>query len=177
MSRLVLLLSSLLALLAACTPKPSPGAASEPPAVVMQGVRLRSYDGSTLTLTGQAERATYHRSGDLSATQATLHSLDKGQQPGKPGVTTVSARLMEGNLGSRQMVASGDVVLRTASGTVAYTPRVTYDGVNQSAKGNEGVRIEGPDYGLTAKTFSLSLPDDRFTFEGSVETVLGAARD
>jgi len=176
-SRPVLLLSSLLALLAACTPKPSPGAASEPPAVVMQGVRLRSYDGSTLTMTGQAERATYHRSGDLAAIQATLHSLDKGQQPGQPGGTTVSARLMEGNLGSRQMVASGDVVLRTASGTVAYTPRVTYDGVNQSAKGNEGVRIEGPDHGLTAKTFSLSLPEDRFTFEGSVETVLGAARD
>jgi lipopolysaccharide export system protein LptC len=176
-SRPVLLLSSLLALLAACMPKQSPGAASEPPAVVMQGVRLRSYDGSTLTMTGQAERATYHRSGDLTATQATLHVLGKGQQQGQPEGTTVRARLMEGNLGTRQMVASGDVEVRTASGMVARTPRATYDGVQQSARGNEGVQVKGPDYGLTAKAFSLSLPDDQFTFEGSVETVLGAARD
>ncbi|HEX8826250.1 MAG TPA: hypothetical protein VF794_40470 [Archangium sp.] len=176
MSRSVLL-SSLLAILAACAPKQAPGDASEPPAVVMRGVRLRSYDGSTLTLTGNAGQATYQRSGDLTATQATLQVLGKDQGHGQTGDTRVRARLMEGNVGTRQMVASGDVEVRTASGMVAHTPRATYDGARQSARGTEGIQVKGPDYGLTADTFSLSFPDDQFTFEGSVETVLGAARD
>ena len=192
------LLSSLLALLAACSPRPESGEASEPPAVVMHGVRLRSYEGSTLSMTGQAEQATYQRNGDITATRATVRMLGEGQgrtppapvgkgargkNKGKgqdevpPGGMLVRASLMEGNLGSRQLVASGDVEVRTSSGMVARTPRATYDGVQQSARGNEGVQVKGPDYGLTAKAFSLSLPDDQFTFEGSVETVLGAARD
>ncbi len=171
---------SLLALLAACTPNPVPGGASEPPAVVMHGVKLRSFEGSTLSMTGQAEHATYHRTGDLSATQATLRVLDKNPGQGESGDTTVRARLMEGNLGTQQMVASGDVVVRTSSGMVARTPRATYDGAEQSVRGTEGVQVKGPDYRLTADIFWVSLPDGRFTFEGSeqsVQTVLGAARD
>jgi lipopolysaccharide export system protein LptC len=166
--------SCLLALLAACTPRPLSVEGTAPPAVVMQGVRLRSYEGSTLSMTGQAEQATYQRNGDLTATQATLHMLDKGQAP--EGLR-VRAPLMEGNLGSRQLVASGDVEVRTASGMVAHTPRATYDGERQSARGTEGVRVRGPDYRLRADTFSLSFPDEQFLFEGSVQTVLGAARD
>ncbi|MGZ3461851.1 MAG: hypothetical protein ACXU86_25440 [Archangium sp.] len=197
MSR-ALLLPSLLALLAACAPRTPSGEASEPPAVVMRGVRLRSYEGSALAMTGQAEQATYQRSGDLTATRATLHLLDRGQgqvppapsgkpapargkgprpQAAAPGGTTVRANLMEGNLGTRRMVASGDVEVRTASGMVAHTPRATYDGAGQSARGNEGVQVSGPDYRLQADAFVLSFPDEQFTFEGSVHTVLGAARD
>jgi lipopolysaccharide export system protein LptC len=175
-----LLPASLLALLAACTPNPVPGGASEPPAVVMQGVQLRSYEGSTLAMTGQAEQATYHRTGDLSATQATLRVLDKHPGQGGSGDTTVRARLMEGNLGTQRMVASGDVEVRTSSGVVARTPRATYDGAEQSVRGTEGVQVKGPDYRLTADTYWVSLPDGRYTFEGSeqsVQTVLGATRD
>ncbi len=176
-----LLSTSLLALLAACTPNSVPGGASEPPAVVMHGVKLRSFEGSTLAMTGQAEQATYHRTGDLSATQATLSVLDKNPPAkGESGETTVRARLMEGNLGTQQMVASGDVEVHTSSGMVARTPRATYDGTQQLVRGNEGVRMNGPDYRLSADTFWVSLPDGRFSFEGSrqpVQTVLGAARD
>jgi lipopolysaccharide export system protein LptC len=143
----------------------------------MQGVRLRSYDGSTLVMTGEAEQATYQRNGDLTATGATLHMAGKGQEGGQPGDTTVHARLMVGNLGTRQMVASGDVEVRTASGMVALTPRVTYDGARQSVRGTEGVQVKGPDYRLRADVFSLSFPDGQFSFEGSVHTVLGTARD
>ncbi|HYO55134.1 LPS export ABC transporter periplasmic protein LptC [Archangium sp.] len=171
------LISSLLALLAACAPQQAPGDASEPPAVVMHGVRLRSYDGSTLAMTGQAEQATYQRNGDLTATRATLHMPGKDQEGEQPGDTIVRAKSMEGNLGTRRMVASGDVEMRTASGMVALTPRATYDGAQQSAWGTEGVRVKGPDYRLQADAFSLSFPDEQFTFEGSVHTVLGAARD
>jgi lipopolysaccharide export system protein LptC len=192
------LLSSLLALLAACTPRPVSGEASEPPAVVMHGVRLRSYEGSTLSMTGQAEQATYQRNGDITATRATVRMLGEGQgrtppapvgkgargkNKGKgqdevpPGGMLVRASLMEGNLGSRQLVASGDVEVRTSTGMVARTPRATYDGAQQSARGTEGVQVVGPDYRLRADTFSLTLPDERFTFEGSVQTVLGAAHD
>jgi lipopolysaccharide export system protein LptC len=62
---------------------------------------------------------------------------------------------------------------------VAHTPRATYDGARQTAWGDEGVQVQGPDYGLTAQRFSLSSPNGQFTytFEGSVETALGAARD
>jgi lipopolysaccharide export system protein LptC len=180
------LLSSLLALLVACTPRPVSGAASDPPAVVMHGVQLRSYEGSSLSMTGQAEQATYRRNGDITATQATVRMLgdgqtrvgkSKGQDEVPPGGMLVRATVMEGNLGSRQLVASGDVEVRTSSGMVARTPRATYDGARQSARGTEGVQVVGPDYRLKADTFSLTLPDERFTFEGSVQTVLGAAHD
>ncbi|WP_233262175.1 LPS export ABC transporter periplasmic protein LptC [Vitiosangium sp. GDMCC 1.1324] len=194
MTRTVLL-PSLLALLAACAPKQTPGEGSAPPAVVMHGVRLRSYEGSTLSMTGQAEQATYQRNGDITASQATLHILgkgppapqapprgtkpparNKGEQVDVPPVgTMVRAKLMEGNLGTRQMVASGDVEVRSASGMVARTPRATYDGARQAAQGSEGVVVTGPDYRIQADAFSLSFPDERFTFEGSVRTVLGAA--
>jgi lipopolysaccharide export system protein LptC len=193
------LLSSLLALLGACAPKQAPAGTPEPPAVVMHGVRLRSFEGSTLSMTGQAEQATYQRNGDILATRATLHVLGKGGQDEAPPPaskaaharnkrkvpedapptdgTTVRADTMEGNLVSRQMVASGNVVVRTSTGMVARTPRATYDGALQSARGNEGVQVQGPDYSLQAEAFSLSLPDESFTFEGSVRTTLGAARD
>jgi lipopolysaccharide export system protein LptC len=192
------LIACLPALLASCAPKQAPADASEPPAVVMHGVRLRSFEGSTLTMTGQAEQATYQRNGDLVATQATLHVLGKeqGQVPAPAGKavpaknkrkapeqappangTTVSAKTMEGNLVTRQLVASGDVEVRTATGMVARTPRATYDGAQQRARGTEGVQVQGPDYRLQAEAFSLSLPDERFTFEGSVRTTLGAAHD
>jgi len=172
------LMSCLLALLAACAPKQAAGDVSEPPAVVMHGVRLRSFEGSTLSMTGRAEQATYQRTGDIVATRATLHVLGRGQGEGAPGgETTVSARTMEGNLISRQLVASGDVEVRTATGMVARTPRATYDGAQQRARGTEGVQVQGPDYRLQAEAFSLSFPDESFTFEGSVRTTLGAARD
>ena len=139
----------------------------------MHGVRLRSFEGDALSLSGQADRATYERTGELTASEATL------QVPGKtPGeATVVTAHELEGHLGTRQLVASGDVVVRNPSGMVARTPRVAYDAARQAARGTEGVRIQGPDYRLSADTFLLSLPDGQFTFEGSVHTVLEAADD
>ncbi|MCY1074500.1 LPS export ABC transporter periplasmic protein LptC [Archangium lansingense] len=170
---------SLLALLAACTPKQAPENASAPPAVVMHGVRLRSYDGSTLSMTGEAEQATWERTGDLTATRATVRVPDKGAPSGqKAGSTTVYAKLMEGSPGTRQMVASGDVEVRTSSGMVALTPRATYDGTQQVARGTEGVVVTGPSGRMRADSFSLSFASGQFDFEGSVQTIVqGAARD
>ncbi|AKJ00526.1 LPS export ABC transporter periplasmic protein LptC [Archangium gephyra] len=187
-------LLSLLALLAACTQKQATEDASAPPAVVMHGVRLRSYDGSTLSMTGEAELATWQRTGELTATRATVHVPDPGQaqdarstkdarsaksaKGGQPaGGTTVRAQLMEGNPGARQLVASGDVEVRTASGLVAHTPRATYDGSQQVARGTEGVVVTGPNGRMRADSFSLSFPTGQFDFEGSVQTIVqGATR-
>ncbi|HEX5747482.1 MAG TPA: LPS export ABC transporter periplasmic protein LptC [Archangium sp.] len=175
-------LLSLLALLAACTQKQATEDASAPPAVVMHGVRLRSYDGSTLSMTGEATLATWDRTGELTATQATVHVPDKGANGTAPkgkqaGGTTVRAKLMEGNPGARQLVASGDVEVRTASGLVAHTPRATYDGSQQVARGTEGVEVTGPNGRMRADAFSLSFPTGQFDFEGSVRAnVQGATR-
>jgi lipopolysaccharide export system protein LptC len=171
-------LLSLLALLAACTPKQAAEDASAPPAVVMHGVRLRSYDGSTVSMTGEAELATWQRTGELTATRATVRVPDKGAQGGQAGAhTAVRAKLMEGSPGTRQLVASGDVEVRTSSGMVALTPRATYDGTQQLARGTEGVRVTGPNGHMTADAFTLSFPTGQFDFEGSVHTTIqGAAR-
>jgi lipopolysaccharide export system protein LptC len=166
-------LLSLLALLAACAPKQATEDAA-PPAVVMHGARLRSYDGSTLSMTGEAELATWQRTGELTATRATVHVLGKD---GQAGGTTVRAQLMEGSPGTRQLLASGDVEVRTASGMVARTPRATYDGTQQLARGTEGVVVTGPTGRMRADSFTLSFPTGQYDFEGSVHTTLqGGAR-
>jgi lipopolysaccharide export system protein LptC len=165
-------------LLAACSPSRPAGDVPEKPQVVMYGAKLRSYEGNALTLTGHAERATYQRSsGELVAHRAT--ALVLSEPPTSPPTVrfTVRAPLMESHLGSRRMVASGGVELKGADGLVAHTPRATYDAAGASVWGHEGVRARGPDYQLQADTFSLFLPEQSFTFEGAVHTVLGAARD
>ncbi len=175
-------LLNLLALLAACTQKQATPDASAPPAVVMHGVRLRSYDGSALSMTGEAELATWERTGELTATQATVNVPDRdaagsGARGKQAGGTTVRAKLMEGSPGARQLVASGDVEVRTASGLVAHTPRATYDGTQQVARGTEGVLVTGPNGRMRADAFSLSFPTGQFDFEGSVQAnVQGATR-
>jgi lipopolysaccharide export system protein LptC len=171
--RAVLLSGAGLVLGAACSPPQGGTDASAPPAVVMEGVRLRSFEGDTPSLEGEARRATYERSGEITASDATLRV--PGQRP--TDVTVVTARELEGNLGTRRLVASGDVVVRNPSGLVARTPRVVYDSAQQSARGTEGVQMQGPDYRLSAETFEISLPEGRFTFEGSVRTLLEAAHD
>ncbi|WP_204495228.1 hypothetical protein [Archangium primigenium] len=162
-----------LVLAGACSPSSGLTDAAAPPAVVMRGVRLRSFEGETPALSGQAERATYERNGELTATRATLRV--PGRTPAD--VTVVSAALMEGHLGTRDLVASGDVEVRTGAGMVARTPRATYSGAEQRISGQEGVQVQAPDYRLRADTFVLSVPDARFTFEGSVHTVLESAHD
>lgn len=144
-----------------------------PPAVVMHGVRLRSFEGDAVSLVGRAERATYERSGELTASGATLEV--PGRRP--LDVTVVTAREMEGHVGTRQLEAFGDVVVSNPSGLVAHTPRVSYDAVQQRARGAEGVQVQGPGYRLSAERFELALPEGQFTFEGSVKTVLEAAHD
>lgn len=169
-------------LLAACTPRPRAEGPQEqpPPQVVLHGARLESYQGEQLTLSGSAERLTYQRAGgDVQGTHAVL-KVPPGQgsakgPAGTSGGMVVSAPNMEGNLASKQLVASGGVVIRTGEGMVVETPRLTYDATSGQARGNESVTVKGPDYRLRADRFELSTQDETFIFDGSVETVLGAA--
>jgi len=178
------LLSSLLALLAACSPHRGSGDSNEgSPQVVLRGVQLQSFEGDQLTLAGRAERLTYQRSeGAVTATNVLLRMPSKRNaepslSPMTPrGGMEIRAPLMEGSLASRQMVASGGVVMRTSDGMVARTPRGTFDAAAKTVKGREGVMIQGPDYAQRADRFELSLPDGTFSLEGSAETVVGGAK-
>ncbi len=178
-----LLAASLVALVLApgCKPRSGEGApdAQPPPEVVLRGARLESFEGERLTRSGTAEQVTYQRaSGDVRATHATLRippgASGAGAPPGTEGGVEVSAPNMEGSLPSKQVVASGGVVIHTGKGMEARTPRLTYDATTERAHGNEGVTVKGPDYQLRADRFELFFPDETFTFAGSVETVVGA---
>ncbi|WP_224364780.1 hypothetical protein [Hyalangium versicolor] len=178
-----LLLSSLLVLLAACGPRPGTTAASEaPPQVVLNGVQIQSFEGEQLVLAGRADRLTYQRTeGAVTATNTLLRlpgRRDATQRApaGPRGGMEIRAPVMEGSLSSRQLTASGGVVIRTADGMVARTPRATYDAPAQHARGKEGVAVQGPNYSLRADSFDLSFTDGTFTFEGSTETVVGGAK-
>ncbi|RKH16480.1 hypothetical protein D7Y13_09515 [Corallococcus praedator] len=181
MSRLLAL--SFLGLLAtACTPRrPAEGAPSEPrPDVVLEGARLRSFEGEKLLVSGSARTVHYRRAGgEVQATDVVVR-LPPGQgSQGSPlpmaGGSVITAPNMDGSLASKQWVGSGGVVVRTGDGMVARTPRLTYDATTQRAHGEEGVTMQGPDYRMRADRFELSAPDETFTFEGTVETVLGGA--
>ncbi len=145
--------------------------------MVLRGVRMRSFQGSTLAMTAQAERTLYQRStGSVVALHANIRLRGTGEGNGPPGGMEIRAPRMEGSLTAKQLVGSGGVEITTATGIVARTPQATYDAKAQSARGTEGVRILGAGYSLESDTFLLSFPDETFQFEGSVETVLGAAR-
>jgi lipopolysaccharide export system protein LptC len=177
------LLSSLLVLLATgCGPRQgASGAAEPPPQVVLYGVQLQSFEGEQLVLAGRAERLTYQRAeGAVTATN-TLLRLPSRRGPQRAasasrGGMEIRAPLMEGSLASRQLTGSGGVVIRTADGAVARTPRATYDAAAQQARGREGVAVHGPDYALRADSFDLSFEDGTFTFEGDTQTVVGGAK-
>ncbi len=177
-----LLFSSLLVLLAACGPRREPAGTSEPPPqVVLRGVQIQSFEGNQLVLAGRAERLTYQRSeGEVTATNTLLRlpgRRDTQRAPSAPrGGMEIRAPLMEGSLATRQLTGSGGVVIRTADGAVARTPRATYDAPAQQVRGREGVAVQGPDYALRADSFDLSLEEGTFTFEGSTQTVVGGAK-
>lgn len=178
-----LLLSSLLVLLAACGPRREPAGTPEaPPQVVLHGVQLQSFEGDQLVLAGRAASLTYQRTeGAVSATDTLLRvpgrrTTEQRAPAGPRGGMEIRAPLMEGSLSSRQLTASGGVVIRTAEGMVARTPQATYDAPARRARGKDGVAVQGPDYALRADSFDLSFADGTFTFEGSTQTVVGGAQ-
>jgi lipopolysaccharide export system protein LptC len=175
-------LASLLALLAACGPRPTSETAEEPPQVVLHGARLQSFEGERPVLTGTAERLTYWRiGGDVTATNAVLRMPARtggGPRPASSqgGQTEIRAPRLDVSMASRVVTGTGGVEVRTPEGGVARAPTGTYDANAQRVRGTEGVMLTGPDYSVRADGFQLSLSDGTFTFEGSVQTVLGASQ-
>jgi lipopolysaccharide export system protein LptC len=177
-----LLALSFLGLLAtACAPRrPAPGDANEPrPDVVLEGALLRSYEGDTLQVSGTASRVLYRRAGgEVQATDVVVTlPPGKGSPPSQQAGTTISAPNMDGSLASKTWVGTGGVVVKTGEGLVANTPRLTYDSTARRAHGEEGVTMKGPDYQMRADRFTLSAADQTFTFEGTVQAVLGGATE
>ncbi|MBZ4372992.1 LPS export ABC transporter periplasmic protein LptC [Corallococcus sp. AS-1-6] len=177
-----LLALSFLGLLATgCSPRrPAPGAANEPrPDVVLEGAHLRSYEGDTLQVSGTASRVLYRRAGgEVQATEVVVRlPPGRGSTAGSRADTVITAPNMDGSLASKRWVGSGGVVVQTAEGLVANTPRLTYDSDARRAHGDEGVTMRGPDYQMRADRFTLSAADQTFTFEGTVHAVLGGATE
>ena len=181
MSRLLAASLVILVFAPGCKPGSGEGASGgqPPPEVVLHGARLESFEGARLIRSGTARQVSYQRTtGEVWATDATLRippgSSSQAAPPGAEGGVEVSAPNMEGSLASKQVVASGGVIIRTGKGMEARTPRLTYDATTERAHGNEGVTVKGPDYRLRADRFELFFPDETFNFAGSVESVLGA---
>nr|WP_255651762.1 hypothetical protein [Corallococcus sp. AS-1-12] len=185
----MLALSFLGLLATGCSPRrPAPGAANEPrPDVVLEGAHLRSYEGDTLQVSGTASRVLYRRAGgEVQATEVVVRlppakGSAAGSTAGSSGAsradTVITAPNMDGSLASKRWVGSGGVVVQTAEGLVANTPRLTYDSDARRAHGDEGVTMRGPDYQMRADRFTLSAADQTFTFEGTVHAVLGGATE
>nr|WP_249346726.1 hypothetical protein [Corallococcus exiguus] len=177
----MLALSFLGLLATACAPRrPAPGASNEPrPDVVLEGAHLRSYEGDTLQVSGTASRVLYRRAGgEVQATEVVV-SLPpgKGSPASQQAGTTITAPNMDGSLASKTWVGTGGVVVQTGEGLVANTPRLTYESDARRAHGEEGVTMRGPDYQMRADRFTLSAADQTFTFEGTVQAVLGGATE
>ncbi|RKG67678.1 LPS export ABC transporter periplasmic protein LptC [Corallococcus sp. CA054B] len=179
-----LLALSFLGLLAtACAPRrPAPGANEPRPDVVLEGAHLRSYEGGTLQVSGTASRVNYRRAGgEVQATEVVVRLPPgkgaQGSPDGSGADTLITAPNMDGSLASKRWVGSGGVVVQTAEGLVANTPRLTYDSDARRAHGDEGVTMRGPDYQMRADRFTLSSADQTFTFEGTVQAVLGGATE
>ena len=174
------LLPLLVAALAACSPRAPDASGAEPeqvPDVTLYGVRLQSFEGEQLAAAGHAQRATYQRdTGNIVASQMVLRLPSR---PGAPRASThgleVRAMRLEGNLGSRQAVASGGVVLRTSTGLVGRTRSAHVDGAARNIRGRESVTLQGPSYRHRADSFQLALDTEVFTFEGAVESVFEGA--
>nr|WP_242594268.1 LPS export ABC transporter periplasmic protein LptC [Corallococcus exiguus] len=177
----MLALSFLGLLATACAPRrPAPGASNEPrPDVVLEGAHLRSYEGDTLQVSGTASRVLYRRAGgEVQATEVVVRlPPGKGSSASQQEDTIITAPNMDGSLASKRWVGSGGVVVQTAEGLVANTPRLTYDSDARRAHGDEGVTMRGPDYQMRADRFTLSSADQTFTFEGTVQAVLGGATE
>nr|WP_228530994.1 MULTISPECIES: hypothetical protein [Myxococcaceae] len=169
---------------AACGPGAGSAAGGPPPEqvpdVTLYGVRLQSFEGEQLVAAGRAERATYQRgTGGVVASQMVLRLPSR---PGAGGAAASSSHAglevravrLEGNLGSRQAVAGGGVVLRTSTGIVARSASAALvtspDGHQRNIRGQEPVTVQGPNYRHRADAFDLALGSEVFTFSGNVQS-------
>lgn len=150
--------------------------------MVLHGARLQSFEGERLVLSGNAEQVTYWRiGGDVTASNAVLRMPAKvggGPTPAtrQGGQTEIRAPRLDVSMAARVVTGTGGIEVRTPEGGVARAPSGTYDAGAQRVRGTEGVTLRGPDYSVRADGFQLSLSDGTFTFEGSVQTVLGASQ-
>lgn len=178
-SRLVLLSLTCLA----CASRPSSEREREradPPQATLYGVRMEIFEGRELVAAGRAAKVTYHRSAaDVIATEALLRLPSRERGVRGPGGAVsgleVRAPSIRGNLGTRRADASDDVVLRTSTGLVGRTSRVSYDGQVGRAWGDEPARLDGPGYFMRADRFSMDFAEGLFTFEGAVDSRLGVS--
>ena len=162
-----------LVLLAACAPKGPASAedgAAPTPQIILYGVKLHSFKGSELFVSGRAAKVTYQRSGaDFDALEAQLrfpHAQGRELE--------LRAPVAQGNLETRQTVGSGGVVLRTGAGLVGTTPSARFDGRASTASGTDWVRVTGEGYALTSHGFALDLKSEEFTFRNGVDSRFGA---
>jgi lipopolysaccharide export system protein LptC len=60
-------------------------------------------------------------------------------------------------------------------GMTAETEQARFDGTEMIARGELPVTVRGPAYRIQANGFIFDFPAESFTFEGDVQSVVGAA--
>ena len=168
-----------LALGLGCASKTPPREEAPPPSprVALYGVKVQSFQGSRLAMTGRAAQLTYdRRSGQVEAAEvfSRFHrSEDAAGLGGNVGLRTPS---ITGNLADKQADAREGIVLQAANGQTGSARNGHYDGTRRLAHGEGPVELKGPVFSVTSRSYLIDFNEERFDFEGDVEALTGAAR-
>lgn len=156
-----------MALLAGCTTG-APASPEEPPApdVRMEQVTMRQYRGATLEVSVTAPRFELMRdTGDFTMREATVRLLPQG--------VTVTAPVLDGNLGAQTLEGRGGLVLEGADGVTGRAERARYErqaGPDGVASSDAGVHLEAGPLTLDASGFRADFATGRAVFDEPVTT-------
>lgn len=156
-----------------CAPERGQDVQEVPPGIAFEGLSFRTYRGSRLLASGQAERASLRRdNSDLQATGVALRLPNEQRQP----EVHLQAPAAQGNLKARRFEISGGVI--ASRGTdVARTDRASYDGADGLVHGDRPVAIRGDGYSFDGPRFTLDPSNGRVTVEGGARLTWRGRRE
>ena len=163
--------SSAMCLLAvACAPPPAAPPEPSRPEVTLHAVTMRSFKGSEPASLGHAQSLTYQRAtADVLTLDTRIRFLGSGMEVRAPRVLS--------NMLTRGLDASGGVVLKGQDGALTgNTARAHFDGISMLASGQDPTQVRGPTYTLDASAFRIQVREERFDFDGPVESRLGGKK-
>jgi lipopolysaccharide export system protein LptA len=156
-----------------CAPERGQDVQEVPPGIAFEGLRFRTYRGSRLLVSGQAERASLRRdNSDLEASGVEVRLPNEQRQP----ELLLQAPAAQGNLKARRFEISGGVVA-TRGTDVARTDRAVYDGSDGLVHGDRPVAIRGDGYTFDGPRFTLNPSNGRVAVEGGARLTWRGRRE